>query len=102
MRIVSLLPSATEILFALNLGDEVVGVTHECDYPEQVRTKTVMTRCVFDSEKMSQLEIDQEVRRLAESSESLYRIDDDLLLQAAPGVIVTQDLCHVCAITPQE
>jgi iron complex transport system substrate-binding protein len=102
MRIVSLLPSATEILYVLGLGDQVVGVTHECDYPDQVRTKPVLTRCVFDSERMSQEEIDREVRRLAESSESLYRIDDDLLREAAPDLIVTQDLCHVCAITPKE
>jgi len=102
MRIVSLLPSATEILFALGLGDQVVGVTHECDYPEEVRRKQVLTKCAFDSEKMSQEEIDAEVRRLAGAEESLYQIDDDLLIEAAPDLIVTQDLCHVCAITPKE
>src|SRR5688572_223329 len=102
MRIASLLPSATEILFALGLGDQVRGVTHECDYPLDVRNLPVLTRCVFDSEKMTQAEIDNEVRRLAESGESLYRIDDDLLRAANPDLIVTQDLCHVCAITPGE
>jgi len=102
MRIVSLLPSATEILYALGLGNSVVGVTHECDYPADVHNKTVLTKCVFDSEKMSQQEIDSEVRRLAEKGESLYRIDDRLLQDAAPDLIVTQDLCHVCAITPGE
>jgi iron complex transport system substrate-binding protein len=102
MKIVSLLPSATEILYTLGLGEQVVGVTHECDYPEDVRNKTVLTKCVFDSEKMSQEEIDAEVRRLAEEGESLYRIDDHLLTEAAPDLIVTQDLCHVCAITPNE
>jgi iron complex transport system substrate-binding protein len=102
MRIVSLLPSATEILFALGLGDQVVGVTHECDYPPQVRSLPVLTRCVFDSEKLTQEQIDQEVRRLAEAGESLYRIDDDLFREANPDLIITQDLCHVCAITPDE
>lgn len=102
MRIVSLLPSATEILFAIGLGENVVGVTHECDYPPQVRSLPVLTKCVFDSEKLTHTEIDQEVRRLAETGESLYRIDDRLFREANPDLIVTQDLCHVCAITPDE
>jgi iron complex transport system substrate-binding protein len=102
MRIVSLLPSATEILYALGLGEWVVGVTHECDFPPDVRTKPVLTRCVFDSGKLSQEDIDREVRRIAESGESLYRIDDDRMREAAPELIITQDLCHVCAITPNE
>jgi iron complex transport system substrate-binding protein len=102
MKIVSLLPSATEILFALGLGERIVGVTHECDYPLEVRSLPVLTKCVFDSERMKQDEIDAEVRRLAESGESLYRIDDELLREADPDLIVTQDLCHVCAITPRE
>ena len=102
MNIVSLLPSATEILFALGLGDHVVGVTHECDYPPAVRSLPVLTRCVFDSEAMRQEQIDAEVKRLAEEGRSLYRIDDDLLRELNPDVIVTQDLCHVCAVTPDE
>jgi iron complex transport system substrate-binding protein len=102
MRIVSLLPSATEILFALGLGHQVVGVTHECDYPSEVRSLPVLTKCVFDSEKMTQEEIDNEVKRLAADGESLYRIHDELLQAADPDLIVTQDLCHVCAITPGE
>ena len=102
MRIVSLLPSATEILFSLGLGKEVVGVTHECDYPPEVRSLPILTKCVFDSERMSQEEIDSEVKRLAETGESLYRIDDSLLAELNPDLIVTQDLCHVCAITPRE
>src|SRR5919106_7090840 len=102
MRIVSLLPSATEILFALGLGDQVVGVTHECDYPSEVRSLPVLTKCVFNSEKMTQQEIDTEVKRLATEGESLYRIQDELLREADPDLIVTQDLCHVCAITPGE
>ncbi len=102
MKIVSLLPSATEILFALGLGDRVVGVTHECDHPPEVGSLPVLTKCAFDSESMTQEEIDREVRHLAEAGESLYRIDDELLREAKPDLIVTQDLCHVCAITPRE
>jgi iron complex transport system substrate-binding protein len=102
MRIVSLLPSATEILFTLGLGDSVVGVTHECDYPPEVRSLPVLTKCVFDSETMTQHQIDAEVKRLAEEGKSLYRIDDALLRQLDPDLIVTQDLCHVCAVTPAE
>ena len=102
MRIVSLLPSATEILFALGLGDQVVGVTHECDYPPEVREKKILTRCIFDAERLSQSEIDQQVRSAAEQGRSLYEIDDAALMQAKPDLIITQELCHVCAITPQE
>ncbi|HEY4491660.1 MAG TPA: hypothetical protein VI958_06635, partial [Acidobacteriota bacterium] len=102
MRIVSLLPSATEILFALGLGDQVVGVTHECDYPPEVREKKILTRCIFDAERLSQSEIDQQVRSAAEQGRSLYEIDDAALMKAKPDLIITQELCHVCAITPQE
>src|SRR5262245_58038461 len=102
MNIVSLLPSATEILYALGLGQFVVGVTHECDFPEDVQNKPVLTRCVFDSINLSQKEIDSKVRELAEAGESLYAINDELLREVKPDLIVTQDLCHVCAITPRE
>ncbi len=102
MNIVSLLPSATEILYALGLGNSVVGVTHECDFPEEVLKKPILTQCVFDSASLSQEEIDQKVRELAKNEESLYRIDEQLLRQLKPDLIVTQDLCHVCAVTPRE
>lgn len=102
MRIVSLLPSATEIICSLGLADFVAGITHECDYPPEIRTRTVMTRCVFDSDRMTQSEIDDTVQKLATEGKSLYQIDDDLLRAADPDLIVTQDLCHICAITPDE
>lgn len=102
MNIVSLLPSATEILYALGLGKSVVGVTHECDFPEDVQNKPVLTRCIFDSVNFSQKEIDDKVRELAKAGESLYAINDELLREVRPDLIVTQDLCHVCAITPRE
>jgi iron complex transport system substrate-binding protein len=102
MKICSLLPSATEILFAIGLGNQVVAVTHECDYPSEARSKPVITRCAFDSEHMSPAEIDDAVRALASEGKSLYTIDEELLHDLAPDLIVTQDLCHVCAITPGE
>jgi len=102
MNICSLLPSATEILFALGLGDQVAGITHECDYPPETRSIRVLTRCAFDSEGLTPNEIDQTVRELAASGGSLYKIDEEQLRSADPDLIVTQDLCHVCAITPDD
>ena len=102
MRIVSLLPSATEILYALGLGDHVLGVSHECDFPEQARSKPAMTRCAFDYQKMNQEQIDEAVRSLAQQGKSLYEIDDAKLQEIDPDLIITQELCHVCAITPDE
>ncbi|HSP07017.1 MAG TPA: hypothetical protein VLR94_07550, partial [Acidobacteriota bacterium] len=102
MRICSLLPSATEILFALGLGDHVTGVSHECDYPPEVRSRPVLTRCAFDSARLAQAEINDAVRSLARNGKSLYEIDDEALVTADPDLIVTQDLCDVCAITPAE
>jgi iron complex transport system substrate-binding protein len=101
MRIVSLLPSATETLFALGLGKEVVGVSHECDYPPEAKTKT----CVVSSripKDATPREIDRLVREHVERGESIYAVDKDLLEALQPDLIVTQDLCHVCAATPEE
>lgn len=102
MRICSLLPSGTEILFSLGLGPNVTGVSHECDYPAEAKGLRVLTRCAFDSERLSQKEIDETVKTFARDGKSLYVIDDDALREANPDVIITQDLCHVCAITPDE
>ncbi|PWT90849.1 MAG: cobalamin-binding protein [Acidobacteria bacterium] len=102
MRIVSLLPSATEILYALGLGDQVLGVSHECDFPEPARSKPAVTRCAFDYQKMNQQQIDDAVRSLAQQGKSLYEIDDAKLQEIDPDLIITQELCHVCAITPDE
>ena len=101
MRIASLLPSATEILFALHLDHEIVGVSHECDFPPRARTKTVVihSRLPHDS---SPLEIDAQVRDFIARGESLYAVDAGLLEQLAPDLIVTQDLCHVCAASPDD
>ena len=101
MRIVSLLPSATEILFALGFDKEVVGVSHECDFPPQVRTKRIVinSRIPHDA---SPSEIDRLVREYVSRGESLYAVDADSLEELAPDLIVTQDLCHVCAASPDD
>ena len=101
-RIVSFLPSATEIAFTLGLGDQLLGVTHECDYPAEARTKTVVVRNVLPIETMSQSEIDQAVAERIRSGQSLYQIDENLLQQLDPDLILTQNLCQVCAPSGNE
>jgi len=102
MRICSLLPGATEIAFALGLGDDVVGVTHECDYPAEARQKPVVVRGLIDSNRMTSLEIDRWVGERLGSNQGLYLIDEERLREAAPDVILTQGLCDVCAIDYNE
>jgi iron complex transport system substrate-binding protein len=101
MKICSLLPSATEILFALGLGDQVVGVSHECDFPPEARTKPVLIVSRI-SHTESPAAIDRQVREFLERGESLYSVDLDALKAIEPDLIVTQDLCHVCAATPDD
>lgn len=97
-RIVSLLPSATEILFALGLGDEVRAVTHECDFPAAALGKPHITRSLL-APNLSSGEIDAAVReQLVADAHSLYTIDRTLLAEIAPTLIVTQRLCEVCAV----
>ncbi len=97
MRIVSLLPSATEILYALGLGDSVVGVTFECDYPEEARQKPHLVGTVLEHD-LPPAEIDRIVSEYAARGESIYRIDQELLASLKPDLIVTQELCDVCAV----
>jgi iron complex transport system substrate-binding protein len=102
MKIVSFLPSATEMACALGLGDSLVGITHECDYPPEVKTKPVVVRNVLPIEAMSQGEIDRAVAERIRSGESLYQIDEQLLRELAPDLILTQNLCQVCAPSGNE
>jgi iron complex transport system substrate-binding protein len=101
MRIVSLLPSATEILFALGFDKEVVGVSHECDFPAQARTKRLVihSRLPHDA---APAEIDRLVREYVARGESLYSVDAGALEELAPDLIITQDLCQVCAASPDD
>lgn len=96
--IVSLLPSATEILFAIGAGDRLVGVTHECDYPEAATKLPHLTASSLPSAG-SAAEIDRHVRRALHAGSSLYSLDADLLERLAPELIVTQELCEVCAVS---
>jgi iron complex transport system substrate-binding protein len=101
MRVVSLLPSATEILFALGFDREIVGVSHECDFPPRARTKTIVIHSRIDKDA-GPLEIDRQVREYVERGESLYAVDAEALQELAPDLVVTQDLCHVCAASPDD
>ena len=98
MRIASLVPSATETLFALGLGDRVVAVTHECDYPPAAAQLPHLTRTVIP-DGLSAAEIDRAVRERTERGEALYELDGDVLRQLEPDLIVTQALCEVCAVS---
>ncbi|MBV8601936.1 MAG: ABC transporter substrate-binding protein, partial [Candidatus Eremiobacteraeota bacterium] len=98
MRIVSLLPSATEICCALGLEDQLVGVTHECDYPPEIRTTPRVTRSNLPP-GLSAPEIDRHVRADVHDGSSLYALDTVLLERLAPDLILTQELCPVCAVS---
>jgi iron complex transport system substrate-binding protein len=98
MRIVSLVPSATETLFALGLGDEVTAVTHECDHPPEALELPRVTRDVLPP-GLTAGEIDQAVRALTEQGRAIYELDEDLLARVQPDLIVTQALCAVCAVS---
>jgi iron complex transport system substrate-binding protein len=98
MRIVSLVPSATEMLFALGLGNDVIAVTHECDYPEAARELPHVTRDTLPV-GLSSAEIDAAVKERTLAGESIYELDVDLLMDLRPDLIVTQALCSVCAVS---
>lgn len=101
MRIVSLVPHATELLFALGLGDQVVGVTHECDYPDEALDRPPVTRDVLRA-GMAPGEVDAAVRARTDAGESIYELDAELVAELEPDLIVTQALCHVCAVSVDE
>jgi len=102
MRIVSFLPAATEMVYALGLGDFLVGVSHECDFPPETKKKLVVVRPTLALESMSLKEIDVAVAECIGSGGSLYQIDEDLLKSLKPDLILTQNLCQVCAPSGNE
>jgi iron complex transport system substrate-binding protein len=101
MRIASLVPSATELAFALGLGSEVVAVTHECDHPAEVANLPRLTRSVIEP-GLEPAAIDAAVRERTESGEALYELDERLLAELDVDLIVTQELCAVCAVSYED
>jgi len=102
VRVCSLLPSATEIIAELGLIDSLVGVSEECRWPPEVVGKPVVTAARFDPSSLSSLEIDAAVRASLADGGSLYAVDADLIAELDPDLIVTQDLCAVCAVSSAE
>lgn len=98
-RIVSLLPSATEIVCRLGLQDALVGVTHECDYPPDVAGKPQVTASRISHQTMSSVEIDHAVRSQLDGHGSIYDLDEARLHALAPDLVLTQELCEVCAVS---
>src|SRR2546427_1494304 len=96
-RIVSFLPSATEILYELGVGDQVLAVTHECNYPEEAKSKPKVIHSSFDPQKMSSHEIDNKVIELIHTQKDIYVLDEEILKKADPDLIVAQGICEVCS-----
>ena len=102
MRICSLVPAATEIVFALGLGDRVVGVTHECDWPPEATSRPAVTASLIESDRLTSLEIDRAVSEAAGNGKPLYAIDEELWRELEADVVLVQELCDVCAVSRDE
>ena len=102
VKIVSLLPSATEIVCALGLADRLAGITHECDHPEEIADRPALTASLISHGSMSSREIDHAVRSSLSGHGSIYELDEDLLSEIDPSLIITQELCDVCAVSYDE
>jgi iron complex transport system substrate-binding protein len=98
MRICSFLPSATEIVYTLGLGDQLYGVTRSCDYPAEALAKPIVVRSILDEEGLTSGDIDRIVKEHARNGQSVYHIDMEALRAAEPDLILTQQLCDVCAV----
>ncbi len=96
-RIVSFFPSATELLYELGVGNKVFGVTHECLYPEDVKSKPCIISSVFDPNSMSSREIDDKIVQLMREGKEIYKLDEEKLKHAKPDLIISQDTCEVCS-----
>ncbi|TMB53644.1 MAG: cobalamin-binding protein, partial [Deltaproteobacteria bacterium] len=98
MRVVSLLPAATEIVAALGMLDQLVGVSHECDYPLEAQAKPRVTRCAIHGGALASEEADRWVSDTLAATGTLYSMDEALIRRLQPDVIITQRLCDVCAV----
>ena len=98
MRICSLLPSATEMVFALGLGDDLVGVSYACDYPDEAASRPVVSHSLRNIKHLDSGEIDALVQQARANNNPMYWIDEELLARLRPDLIITQELCEVCAI----
>ena len=96
-RIVSFLPSATELLYELDAQDRLYGVTHECNFPEEASTKPRVIQSVFEPESMSSKEIDQKILELLSSGKDIYELQIKNLKKANPDLIISQEICEVCS-----
>jgi len=99
MNIISLLPSTTEIVYALGLGGQLRGVTHECDFPQDAKSKPHLTRNVLPAGEHGSAEIDRMVRERVLNGQGIYDLDRELLAEIEPDLILTQELCEVCAVS---
>jgi iron complex transport system substrate-binding protein len=102
MRICSLVPGATEAVAALGLADQLVGISHECDFPASVRHVPVMIEPLVGKEGGSGGDIDRQVKELVAAGQRLYRLNGDAFCRARPDLVLMQDLCHVCSVTPDQ
>src|SRR5256712_7749381 len=102
MRICALLPGATEVLAALGLADDPVGISDDGGYPPEVRHNPVLVDAAIDPEHTAGFDIDRQVRATLEAAQPLYTLDVVRFAQAQPDLVITQDLCHVCAVTPDQ
>ena len=102
MRICSFLPSGTEVVYALGLGDSLHAVSHECDYPKAALDKPKVVRSKFDADVLSSQEIDRLVTEMYQRGERIYEVDEGVLWDAAPDLVLTQELCDVCAVSYED
>lgn len=102
LRIASFLPAATEMVYALGLGEQLVGISHECDYPPQAKEKPVVVRCAMDLASLDLKQIDKAVSERIGQGGSVYAVDEECIRKVSPTLIITQDLCQVCAPSGNE
>lgn len=102
MRICSLIPGATEVVAALGMGHQLVGISHECDFPHSIRQVPVMIEPLVEAAHTTSSGIDQRVKNLVAAGHQLYRLKEEAFHLARPDLILAQDLCHVCAVTPDQ